>query len=149
MTTEIPIPSGPTIKEIVDRAFAAMGTSDAMFGRTENEYQDAVLALNGMMEEWPFDQLGYIVEDQAGLRLEEESGIDRKFMTAVAYTLAERMGPTFGKTLSPHAMKTKNSTYSRLCSAVAVIPAAEYAPGTPRGNGHRLGFRLSPFFTES
>lgn len=139
--TEIPVPSGPTVKEIIDSAFSAMGTSDSMFGHTENEYRDGVLALNAMMSEWPFNLLGYIAEDAAGLRLEEESGIDRQYQTAVAYTLAERMAPSFGKTLSIEARKTKNRTYSRLCSAVTPIPAAEYADNTVRGSGHRRSGR--------
>ena len=135
--TTIPIPAGPTIKEIIDTAFAAMGTSDAMFGHTEVEYQDAVISLNSMMSEWPFDQLGYIIEDAAGLRLEEESGIARQHMTAVAYCLAERMAPSFGKALPVEARKVKNTTYSRLCGAVQTIPDAQFADNTPRGSGHR------------
>lgn len=135
--TVIPVPAGPTIKEIIDTAFSAMGTSDVMFGHTETEYQDAVLALNGMMSEWPFNLLGYIIEDAAGLRLEEESGIDRTYMTAVAYSLAERMAPSFGKGLTAEARKIKNQTYSRLCGAVQPIPAAQFADNTPRGSGHR------------
>jgi len=135
--TEIPIPAGPTIKEIIDASFSAMGTSDAMFGHTETEYQDAVLALNGMMSEWPFNLLGYIVEDAAGLRLEEESGIDRAYMAAVAYSLAERMAPSFGKMLTPEARRVKNQTYSRLCGAVQAIPEAQFGDNTPRGSGHR------------
>ena len=135
--TTLPIPSGPTIKEIIDQAFNAMGTSDAMFGHTENEYRDMVVSLNAMMSEWPFDQLGYIVEDAAGLRIEEESGIARQYQTAVAYALAERAAPTFGKVLARETRKVKNRTYSRLCNSVSVIPEAQFADNTPRGNGHR------------
>lgn len=135
--TTLPIPSGPTIKEIIDLAFNAMGSSDAMFGHTENEYRDALVSLNSMMSEWPFDQLGYIVEDATGVRTEEESGINRGNMTAVSYALAERMAPTFGKVLAPEARKTKNRTYSRLCAAVGTIPDAQFSDNTPRGSGHR------------
>lgn len=135
--TTLPIPSGPTIKEIIDLAFNAMGSSDTMFGHTENEYVDALTSLNAMMSEWPFDQLGYIIEDAAGVRTEEESGIARQHMTAVAYALAERMAPTFGKTLAPETRKVKNRSYSTLCNAVQTIPEAQYADNTPRGSGHR------------
>lgn len=148
MATELPIPSGPTIKEIVDLAFSAVGSSDIMFGNTENEYADAVNSLNAMMSEYPFDQLGYVVEDAAGVRLEEESGIARAYQVAVAYSLAERMAPGMGVSMSARALKTKNNAYSRLCAAVATIPEAEYSPGTPRGIGHRHAVRSSPFFPE-
>ena len=144
MTTEIPIPAGPTVKEILDLAFGAMGTSDVMFGRTENEYEEAAQSLNAMMAEWPFDQTGYIFEDAAGLRIEEEGGIARSNMTAVAYTLAERLASSLGKSLSPEARKTKNRAYSRLCASVSTIPEAKHAPGTARGSGHR--YAASVFF---
>ena len=139
--TELPIRSGPTIKEIIDSAFSAMGTSDTMFGHTENEYADALASLNLMMSEWPFDQLGYVIEDEAGMRVEEQSGIERKHLSAIAYALAERMAPTFGKTLAPEARKAKNHTYSRLCAAVTVIPEARFAGNTPIGNGYRYAGR--------
>ncbi|RPF70447.1 packaged DNA stabilization gp4 family protein [Aurantiacibacter spongiae] len=135
--TALPIPSGPTIREIIDFAFAAMGTSDAMFGHSENEYAAALTSLNAMMSEWPFDQLGYIFEDAAGVRLEEESGIARQHMAAVGYALAERMAPSMGKTLTPETRRIKGQTYSRLCAAVADIPAAQYAENTP--TGYRYG----------
>src|SRR5690606_25386143 len=137
MTTGLPIPSGPTNKEIIDRAYQIIGLSDSMFGRTPEEYASAMLPLGGMMLEWPFDQLGFIFEDAAGLRPEEESGIDRKYLEAVAYALAERIAPTIGKTLPPEARKPKNTTYSALCAAVRVATPAEYADGTPMGAGHR------------
>lgn len=133
--TTIPIPSGPTNREIIDRAYQVLGLSDSMFGRTDDEYASAILPLGGMMLEWPYDQLGYIYEDAAGLRVEEESGIPRKWLDAVAYGLAERMGPTIGKELSAAARKVKNTTYSRLCSDVAIIPRARHADATPRGAG--------------
>lgn len=139
MTTTLPIPSGPTNKEIIDRAYQALGISDAMFGRTPEEYAEAVLVLGGMAEEWPFDQIGFVVEDAAGLRAEEESGIARKWLNAVAHALAEQLAPTVGKTLTPEARKVKNRSYSQLCAAVAVIPQAEYADATPRGAGWSRG----------
>lgn len=137
MTTELPIPSGPTNKEIIDRAYQVLGLSDSMFGRTPEEYASAMLPLGGMMLEWPYDQLGFIFEDAAGLRVEEESGIARKYLDAVAYGLAERLAPTIGKALPAEARKPKNTTYSRLCADVRVATPAQYAAGTPRGAGGR------------
>lgn len=134
--TELPIPSGPTNREIIDRAYQILGMSDALFGRTQEEYASALLPLGGMMLEWPFDQLGYIYEDAAGLRVEEESGIDRKWLDAVAYDLAERLAPTIGKSLSSEARKQKNRLYSRLCGDVSVIEAAQFADGTVTGAGN-------------
>lgn len=132
---EIPIPSGPLNREIIDRAYQLEGLSDSMFGRTPEEYASAMLVLGGLMLEWPYDQLGFYSEDAAGLRVEEESGISRKYLEAVAHGLAERMAPTIGKSLSKEATKNAASLYTRLCGAVAVIPSAEYSDGTFRGQG--------------
>ena len=137
--TALPIPSGPTNREIIDRAYQVLGQSAKMFGHTEEDYADAVLTLGSMMADWPFNQISFIVDDAAGLRTEEESGIDRRWMDAVAYSLAERMAPTSGKTLSPEARKAKNRTYASLCGAVQVEQTAEFADATPRGAGWNRG----------
>lgn len=146
--TEIPIPSGPTNREIIDRAYQVLGLSDSMFGRTEEEYASAMLPLGAMMLEWPFDQLGFIYEDAAGMRVEEESGIARKYLDAVAYALAERLAPMIGKALPAEANKPKNRTYSKLCADVAVIPAAQFTDATFRGSGHRWPSRV-PYYAKN
>lgn len=149
MTTTIPVPSGPTNKEIIDRAYQVLSLKDSMFGRTDEEYASAVLVLGGMMMEWPYDQLGYIYEDAAGLRAEEESGISRKWLDAVGYGLAERIAPTIGKTLSVEARRVKTQTHSRLCSEAGSIPQSQYADGTPLGAGHSRTYRPTYFSNEA
>ena len=139
--TTIPIPSGPTNKEIIDRAYQALGNSDSMFGRTPEEYADAVLALGAMMAEWPFNLLGYIPQDAAGLRVEEESGISREWLNAVGYSLAEQLAPVIGKQMQPEAVRIRAKAYARLCSTVGAIPAAPLNPPTVRGSGaSRFGY---------
>lgn len=145
MTTELPIPSGPANREIIDRAYQVLGLSDSMFGRTEEEYASAMLPLGAMMLEWPFSLLGYIYEDAAGLRVEEESGIDRKYLDTVAYSLADRIGPTIGKAIPAGALKTKGRLYSTLCADVAAIPTSGYADATFGGSGHRTPL---PYFAK-
>jgi hypothetical protein len=138
MTTVLPIPSGPTNREIIDRAYRSMGVSDAMFGRTPEEYAVGVEILSSMMLESPFDRLGYVQQDGGeGNRVEEESGIDRKWLEAVGLMLAERLAPVIGKALAPHTLKAKGRAYSALCAEVMTVPFAKYADGTPRGAGAR------------
>lgn len=137
--TELPIPSGPTNREIIDRAYQVLGQSGVMFGRTDEEYADAVITLGSMASTWPFNLLGFIVDTEAGLRAEEESGISRAYFEGVAYSLAERMAPTHGKTLSPEARKIKNREYSTLCGVAQVATPAEFADATPRGAGWTRG----------
>jgi hypothetical protein len=136
--TTLPIPSGPTNREIIDRAYQVLGVSDAMFGRTDEEYASAIIPLSGMMFEYPYSALGYIYEDEAGLRVEEESGIPRANMEAVAYGLAERIAPTIGKSLSPEAVKAGARLFSALHALVATIESQDLADGTPAGAGNRM-----------
>lgn len=152
MTTVLPIPAGPTNREIVDRAYRALSISDAMFGRTAEEYAVGVEILSSMMLESPFDRLGYVQQAAGeGSRVEEESGIDRKWVEAVGLMLAERLAPTIGKQLSPHTSKARTRAYSQLCAAVVTIPDACYADGTPRGAGarYRTNLGYGPFFNNA
>lgn len=136
--TTIPIPAGPTNKELIDLAYLALGVSDAMFGRTDDEYTSAMTILRAMMQEYPFSQIGF---DNFDDNVTERSGIAAAFKTAVAYSLAERLSSTtVQKAMPPASMKTKADSYSRLCAAVNVTPAMSYAAGTPGGSGRR-GYR--------
>jgi len=135
--TTLPIPSGPTNREIIDRAYQALGISDTTFGLSESEYAAAMLPLGGMMLEWPYDMTGYIHEDAAGLRVQEESGVPRRWLDAVAYGLAERLAPTIGKSLPPEARKVKATQYSRLCAAAQFAHVVDIPDSLPLGAGRR------------
>lgn len=147
--TTLPIPGGPTNREIIDEAWLGIGVSDNMFGRTPEEYASSGKRLRAMMGEWPFDQLGYIREDDPGLRLEEESGIEQKWLSAVASSLAERIAASIGKSLSPEARRVKVINYSRLCSAVGAPAAVEFGDATPMGAGQRRNSYASTYFPAS
>lgn len=144
MTTTLPIPGGLANKEIVDLAYMALGLSDSMFGRTEEEYATGMIQLRAMMGEYPFDQLGFDSGDQT---INGESNIERKWLTAVGYSLAQRVGNAIGKTLKPGAEGTRARSYSRLCSTVATITERGFAAGTPTGSGHRY-WGVGTYFPE-
>lgn len=133
--TLIPVPTGPTNRELIDGAYRALGLSDAMFGRTAEEYASGAADLRAMMSEYPFDRLGF---DTNGGEVENESGIADKWRTAVSYALAIRIGASIGATLKPGAQAVHNRAYASLCAAVATITEVPHAPGSPRGSGHRI-----------
>lgn len=142
--TTLPLTGGFKNKEAIDLAYTVLGLSDAMFGRTEEEYATGMVLMRAMMGEYPFDQLGF---DEGDGLVTGDSAVDKKWLTAVGYGLAMRIGAAVGKTLKPNAQSTHNRAYSALCAAVAVIPEVELANGTPRGAGHRMGG--STFFAAS
>jgi hypothetical protein len=148
--TTLPIPGGPTNREIIDLAYLALGVSDNMFGQPPEAYASAARQLRAMMGEWPFNLLGYINEEEPGLRVEEESGIAQSHLTAVAYALAEMIGAGIGKSLSAEARRLKNGSYSRLCSAVGRPPITKYGDVTFTGSGgRRWGYRGRTYFPAS
>lgn len=141
--TALPILNPPTNRELIDRAYQAGGFSDAMFGRTPEEYAAAIPVLGAMMNELYFNQLGYDDEEDPGKRVEQESGIARQWSETVAYCLAERILSLHGKTLSGDALNVKNRLYQNLVTSFALIPSMCLANNTPRGAGNRL---RTPFF---
>ncbi|ABD27433.1 hypothetical protein Saro_2998 [Novosphingobium aromaticivorans DSM 12444] len=143
--TDIPIPAGPTNKELVDLAYLALGMTDTMFGRTEEEYASGVGLLRAMMGEWPFDQLGY---DYTTPRPSERSGIEQKWTQAVSLSLAERIAPAVGKALSPQSASAKARSYSTLCAAVGNKSTVTYPNNTPAGAGQGRSLGFGAFFRD-
>ena len=143
--TTLPIPGGFSNKEAIDAAYLALGISDAMFGRTAEEYAAGMTLLRMMMKEWPFDQLGF---DDSVATIGEESGVDRKWLTAVSYNLADRIGGTINKQIRPGSTAAKARAYSALCAAVGNQFTITFASGTARGSGHRNSTG-STYFSEA
>lgn len=134
----LPIPGGPLNKEIIDHAYLSIGVSDSMFGRTDDEYAAGLSHLRAQMQEWPYSTLGF---DDAGAAVGEESGIERRWLSAVAYGLGERIGSTIGKPLNPQFARIKARAYSELCAYAGNQSSVTLAPGQPYGAGHRGAWR--------
>ena len=141
----LPIPGGPTNKEIIDHAYMSLGVSDSMFGRTDEEYAAALMLLRGMMGEWPFTALSF---DDAVADVGEESGIERRWLSAVAYSLAERIGATIGKALVPQFARIKTRSFSELCAALGNQSRVQYARRTAAGAGSKDRIFYGPSDTE-
>lgn len=148
--TTIPLPTGPTKGMIIDLAYSDCASAGYMFGRTDGETAAAMRMLDAMMCEWPFDSIGYLNADNGVGRPEDESGIDKKYLQAVSTSLALRLAPEMGKTLSPEQVKARTRSYDRLCSIVAAseMPKQKYARNTPAGAGQRVPLWPAIFFNE-
>jgi hypothetical protein len=140
----LPIPGGFSNKEAIDAAYLALGLNDSMFGRTAEEYASGLTLMRIMMNEWPFDQLGF---DDSVASVSEQSNIEQKWLGAVSYALAARIGATIGKMLKAGSEKAAARTYSSLCAAVGNKSTVAFASGTARGSGHR--FPVGRYFPES
>lgn len=138
--TTLPLPTGPTNKQLIDRAYDMMGMSGEVFGRPVDEYTLGQRTLNAMMEEWPFNLMGYIGADYGDGDLEEKSGIASKYREGVSAELAMRLAPAKGKTLAPAMIRTLNRASAIVYADFSVPAQVEFPQGTISGNG-----RYSPF----
>lgn len=134
--TILPVAGGLLNKEIIDHAYLSIGVSDSMFGRTAEEYGAGLMHLRALMGEYPFDQLGF---DDAGAAVGEESGIARRWLSAVAYSLGERIGASIGKALIPQFVRIKVRAVSELdaWAYASSPPTVTLGRGDPYGSGHR------------
>lgn len=141
----LPVSGGLLNKEIIDHAYLSLGVSDAMFGRTDEEYAAGLSHLRALCGEYPYDQLGF---DDAVATVAEESGIDRKWLTAVSTELGVRIGASIGKQLAPAFNRIYATSTSKLHAAVGNKSTVTLAPNQPWGAGRRgYGWR-GPTFTD-
>lgn len=130
---------GPLKREIVEMAFGNLAMAGYEFGRTPEEVADALSRLNGLMLEWPYDQLGYQQSLYGVGSGEEASGIDRKWIRAVAGALTLDLAGMMGAQLGKDAAASINTAILRLQSGVATVPLMPYSSGTVAGAGNRSG----------
>lgn len=139
--------AGPPKRQIIELAFGDIGSAGYEFGRTPEEVSDALLRLNAMMREYPFSTLGYVQPTYGTGTPDELSGIPDQWLNVVALSLAERIAPTMGATLSAEARKRLSTGMALLNASAATIPTMPIAANTPRGAGARSAF--GPFIVES
>jgi hypothetical protein len=141
MTITVTVEPGGVLKrEIVEQAFDDLGISDY----EPDEAVKALKRLNAMALEAPWNALAYEQPTYSEGLLTDESGVPRDYLAAFATELASRIAPIFGKTLS--AEQKRNAVVSRnnFSAAVATIPTASFAPGTPAGAGSRSRLTYLP-----
>ena len=101
-----------TAYQIVRRALKLATVIDAQESIDANDAADALESLNGLLAEWHFAGIG--LPDYSLATLETELSSDAADRDALAYALAERIAPEYGKELSPLIMKSASESMSRL-----------------------------------
>lgn len=96
---------------IVRRALKIAGVIDANEAPQAEEAADALEALNAMLAEWHEAEIG--LPDYSIASGDTFAG-DAADAEAVAYQLAERLAPEYGRELSPLTMKASGEAMSRL-----------------------------------
>lgn len=140
---------GPPKRQLIELAFGEIGSAGYEFGRTAEEVTDALTRLNTLMQQWPYNLLGYIQPDYGVGNADEPSGIPFDTMNAVAAALALRIAPVMGATLPPESIANLKSAVSLLHSQYATVPTMPLGRHTPRGAGAQRSFLRSPFINET
>lgn len=134
---------------LIERAFGRLGIAGYEFGRTPEEISTGLELLNGLMAEWPFNEIAsYEQPDYGTGSADEASGVTIKDVPAVVAKLALLLAPEFGVTLSPEARQSMASSIRSIQSRYASIPAMPRR-NEPRGAGAtRYGSGVDTFLNE-
>ena len=101
-----------TAYQIVRRALKLATVIDAQEAIDANDSADALETLNGLLAEWHVAEIG--LPDYSLATLQTELASDAADRDALAYALAERIAPEYGKELSPMIAKSAMESMSRL-----------------------------------
>ena len=140
-----------TKKQIIDRAFRLIGKNPDVVDIEDEEYLDALLILEVMMNEW-YDlniQVGWTSPDITTLAdLDVDSELPDRAFGAVQDNLAIRLAEEFGKMVAPSVMKRANRLYRQLLGHYAK-PVNRAKRSVPAGAGQRrTGYCGDKFTTE-
>lgn len=101
-----------TAYQVVRRALKLATIIDAQEAIGAEDGEDALEALNGLLAEWHEAEIG--LPDYSVATLQDDLSSDAADRDALAYALAERIAPEYGKQLSPLVMKSGAESMARL-----------------------------------
>jgi hypothetical protein len=140
MSIVVSLPAGRPKRDIIEIAFDDCGLAGYEFDRTPEEQTIALRKLNALMLEWPWNKLGYVQPVYGVGQAEEPSGLDDKYVHAVAQYLALRIAPGIGASLQPEQRASMARSLATLQAEVATVPEVEVPVGYPRGHWRWRGW---------
>lgn len=137
-----------TKRELLLEAFAEIGLASYDFDLQPDEVQTALRRLDTMMATWEAKgvRVGYSFPATPGDSDPDDiSGLPDMAVETVYLNLAVRLGPGFGKVISPDTKAAARSGYDALLTAAA-FPIEQQFPNTmPRGAGNKPWRYQRPF----
>jgi hypothetical protein len=136
----LPIYAPPTKGDILQMAREALATAGYDFEATPEEDQSQLRQLDAMMAEWEDNEgivLGFNYAGNGYGAINEDSGIPRGCLKAVAVSLALVIAPTMGKSMAAEAKTALARSMSTLRAKYCAIPPMQMGRGTIRGAGNR------------
>jgi hypothetical protein len=149
-TSQPIVPSTVTKRVVVNMAFEEIGLAGYEFDATPEEQASAVRRLDALLNEWNGPgvnmRVPYAFPATLGSsNLDDASGLPDFCINTVAISLALRIAPAIGKSLSAETRLALNAGMNSLRAAYTVIPTMQLPASTPRGAGWKPNNVLWPF----
>lgn len=131
---------GYTKRQFIEGAFEEIGLANYTFDLQPEQLQAALRRLDAMMMEWNAQgiRLGYPAPSSPqDSDLDEQANVPDSAWEAIITTLAVRIAPGYGKTVSPDTKATAKNAYNILLQR-ATFPLEKQLPETmPIGQGNK------------
>lgn len=130
---------GWTKRQLVTQAFEEIGLAAYVFDLNPDQLNSALRRMDAMIAGWSANGVRIKYSLPASPQdsdLDEDSGIPDFAIEAVYLGLAVRLGPSFGKTISPETKQFADMAYNNMANQVAFPTIERELPRTmPRGSG--------------
>jgi len=133
-----------TKQDVLAQAFEELGLAGYIFDITPDELVSALRRLDSMMSTRPWN----ILDHTDGLEALTGMEAGGEYRDAIAYNLAVRLAPQFGKT-PPTLTLVEAKKGLGTVAALWPIPTASMSSRTPRGAGNRGGIWSSAFYPQT
>ncbi len=131
---------GYTKQQFVEAAFEELGLADYVHDLETDDLQAAVRRLDSMMAEWNAKgiRLSYpLVNNPENTSLTTETTVPDEANEAIITSLAIRLAPSFGKTVSQDTKMVAKQGYNTLMSRAALPDEMQFQSTLPLGAGNK------------
>lgn len=131
---------GWTKREYVDQAFSEVGLAGYIFDLSPEQLQNALRQLDSMMATWNGKgiRVGYPLPSSPGASdLDEQTNVPDACNEAIYTNLAIRIGPTFGKMITPELKVNAKQAYDVLILQTAQPIDRQFPRTMPAGSGNK------------
>ena len=144
------VPQTTTKRTLVEMAYEECGLAGYEFDTTPEELASGLRRLDALMAQWRGPGTGLALPYNApavigGSDLDDESGIPDFAANGVAVSLALRIEPMMGKTMSPESRVAYSQSLNAIRAACTVIPERILQRSTIRGAGGKPWSTWNPF----
>lgn len=129
-----------TKRNYVEQAFAEVGLAGYVFDLTPEQLQTALRQLDSMMGTWNSKgiRLGFPLTNSPGdSDLDQETDVSDSANETIYQNLAMRVGPSFGKTITPELRMNAKMGYDNLLSLASRPMQRQFPRTMPAGAGNK------------